>query len=301
MTQWIDTHVHLFTEETKGDSPVIIDGGINTTEHYLTSFGQNTPSGVVVVDFSKATTSDHVVATVAELKEKGIPASGIIRGNIEDERTFDWITQPEIAGIRLYGKDSIPDFSQNKEKWDRLFNLLRQHNKHICLFGKPSLIRQLSENLPDDLTLLIDHIGMGDAAKGAEADSDFNLLIDSLAARHKSAGAVYFKGPGYRTSFETRKTVPFILKILDKFGESQLMLGASDAPFAGPVVEQGARYEGKKNQEFVGYDSILDYLHGLVEAIAKERQKSVEMLQMQLLYSNAQKLYQFEKKAEQAA
>jgi predicted TIM-barrel fold metal-dependent hydrolase len=301
MAQWIDTHVHLFTEATKGESPVIIDGGINTVDHYLKSFGNNAPQAVVVVDFSKAKQSDHVVATVEALNKQAVPAQGIIRGNIEDERTFDWITRPEIAGIRLYGKDSIPDFAQDKEKWDRLFNLVRQHDKHICLFGAPGLIRKLAENLPDDLTLLIDHIGMGDAAKGASADSDFNLLLDSLASRHKTAGPVFFKGPGYRTSFEINKTTAFIEKILEKFGDSQLLLGASDAPFAGPVVEKSTRYEGKKNQELVGYHNILDYLNELIEKIATDQQKSFEMLQMQFLYSNAQKLYQFEAKAQQAA
>lgn len=299
--QWIDTHVHLFTEETKGEGPVIIDGGINTVDRYISSFGSNTPEGVVVVDFSKATESDHVIATVEELRQKGVPATGIIRGNIEDERTFDWVKSDTVAGIRLYGKDDIPDFTQNKEKWDKLFNLVRQYKKHICLFGSPALIRQLAENLPNDLPILIDHIGMGDAAKGANADSDFNSLIDSLAARHKSDAPVYFKGPGYRTSFEPEKTIPFILKIIEKFGDTQLLLGASDAPFAGPVVETNGKFSGQKNQDVIGYKNILDYLQNLVTGIAKEHNKSAEMLSMQLLYSNAQKLYNFDKKSKAAA
>ena len=301
MTQWIDTHVHLFTEETKGESPVIIDGGINTVDRYLTAFGDNAPAGVVVVDFSKATESDHVIATVDELRSKGIPATGIIRGNIDDARTFDWVKTDKVAGIRLYGKGSIPDFSENKAKWDELFALVRQYNKHICLFGDAALIRQLAENLPNDLPILIDHIGMGNAAKGANADADFNALIDSLAARHKSAGAVYFKGPGYRTSFEPNKTVPFINSILAKFGDTQLLLGASDAPFAGPVVEENGKFSGQKNQDVIGYDSVLDYLNSLIEGIAETHSKSAEMLAMQFLYSNAQKLYQFDEKNKAAA
>lgn len=299
--QWIDTHVHLFTPATQGEPPLLIDGVINSADHYLKSFGKKVPAGIVVVDFSMAKTSDHVMASLADLAEHDIPAKGVIRGNIDDERTFDWITQPQVAGIRLYGKGSIPDFTENKAQWDRLFNLLRQQGKHVCLFGDPSWIRRLADNLPGDLTLLIDHIGMGDAARGANADADFNALIDTLAARHKSAGRVFFKGPGYRTSFDKGRTVPFILKILDRFGESQLLLGASDAPFAGPVVEKGTRWEGRKNQECIGYAGILDYLNGLVEAVAAERSKSAEMLQMQLLYSNAQKLYQFAEKAKKAA
>jgi predicted TIM-barrel fold metal-dependent hydrolase len=293
MTQWIDTHVHIFTEATAGETPVMINGGINDVPAYVKGLEGNRPSGTVIVDFSKAVTSDHVMETLGELETAGIPAQGIIRGNISDERTFDWIKHPQVAGIRLYGKSEIPDFTQDKAKWDQLFALVRQYQKHICLFGDPKLIRELVAQLPNDLALLLDHLGMPNAHEG-ENQHDYAQLLADLSSRFKAGQAVYFKGPGYRTSFEPNKTVPFMVKIIETFGESQLLLGASDAPFAGPVVEQGGKFSGKKNQEVVGYDSILDYLNSLIELTAERTNKSFEMLQMQLLYSNAQKLYQFE-------
>ena len=300
MTQWIDTHVHIFTEETAGETPVMINGGINDVPAYVKGLSAHKPAGTVIVDFSKAVTSDHVMTTLEPLTKAGISAKGIIRGNIDDVRTFDWIKQPEVAGIRLYGKGSIPDFSENKEKWDQLFALVRQYGKHICLFGDPSWIRKLVAQLPNDLTLLLDHLGMPNAHEG-ENQHDYAQLLADLSSRFKAGQPVYFKGPGYRTSFEPNKTVPFMVKIIEMFGESQLMLGASDAPFAGPVVEQGGKFSGKKNQEVIGYDSVLDYLNSLIELTAARSNKSFEMLQMQLLYSNAQKLYQFEETGAAAA
>lgn len=300
MTQWIDTHVHLFTPETAGETPVAIKGGINDVSTYVSSLAKNRPAGTVIVDFSKAVTSDHVMATLEPLAKAGVPAKGIIRGNIDDERTFEWIQHPQVAGIRLYGKSDVPDLSEEKAKWDRLFTLCRQYKKHICLFGAPGLIRQLVEQLPTDLPLLLDHLGMPVASEG-ENQHDYAQLLADLESRFKAGQPVYFKGPGYRTSFEPRRTVPFMMKIIEKFGESQLMLGASDAPFAGPVVETGSLYSGKKNQEVIGYDSILEYLNSLIELTAERTNKSFEILQMQLLYSNAQKLYQFEQAEANAA
>ncbi len=300
MTQWIDTHVHIFTAETAGETPVMINGGINDIAAYADGLAANKPAGTVIVDFSKAKTSDHVIETLKPLAAAGIPAKGIIRGNIEDERTFDWIKLPNIAGIRLYGKGSIPDLAADKEKWDKLFSLVRQHNKHICLFGDPSWIRKLVAQLPNDLPLLLDHLGMPNAQEG-ENQHDYAQLLADLQARFKSGQPVYFKGPGYRTSFDPKITTPFMVKIIEMFGESQLILGASDAPFAGPVVEETGKFAGMKNQEVIGYDSVMDYLNSLIKLTAERSNKSFEMLQMQLLFSNAQKLYQFEEADAKAA
>jgi predicted TIM-barrel fold metal-dependent hydrolase len=300
MTQWIDTHVHLFTEATKGEAPALIDGKVNTTEHYLQSFGDNTPAGVVVVDYSKASSSAHVVATVDELVKRGIPTKGIIRANLADENTWEWLRHPHIAGARLYALADVPDLSANKAGYDKLFSELCTRKQHLCLFGKPANLRALIKQIPDDLTLLIDHLGMPDALQGTN-QHDYNQLLADCAARHKSAGAVYFKGPGYRTSFDPARTAPFLQLIIEKLGDTQLMLGASDAPFAGPVMEASAPYAGKNNTDFVSYQTILPWLNILVEKLAPSQKKSVEMLQMQLLYSNAHKLYGFEKKASKAA
>lgn len=300
MTQWIDTHVHLFTEATKGDAPALIDGKVNTTEHYLQSFSSNTPAGVVVVDYSKATSSAHVVVTVDELVKRGIAAKGIIRANLADENTWEWLKHPHIAGARMYALAEVPDISANKAGYDKLFTTLRANKQHLCLFGKPANLRALIKQIPEDITLLIDHLGMPDALQGTN-QHDYNQLLADCAARNKSAGAVYFKGPGYRTSFDVARTAPFVQLILEKLGDTQLMLGASDAPFAGPVMEASAPYAGKNNTDFMSYAGILPWLEKLVATAATTHKKSAEMLQMQLLYSNAHKLYGFEKQANKAA
>lgn len=298
--QWIDTHVHLFTEATKGEAPALIDGKVNTTKHYLQSFGENAPTGIVVVDYSKATSSAHVVATVEALVAQRVPTRGIIRANLADANTWEWLKHPHIAGARLYALAEVPDFSADKAGYDRLFTQLRARKQHLCLFGKPANLRALMKQIPDDITLLIDHLGMPDALQGAN-QHDYNQLLADCAARNKSAGAVYFKGPGYRTSFDHARTAPFLQLIIEKLGDTQLMLGASDAPFAGPVMEASAPYAGKNNTDFMSYSAILPWLTTLVEKLVPAQKKSAEMLQMQLLYSNAQKLYGFEKKATKAA
>lgn len=301
MTQWIDSHVHLFTAETPGNPPTLINGGINDVSRYMDGFRDAPPAGVVVVDFSQAKQSDHVIAALGELNRKGVPARGIIRANIEDSRTFDWIKRPDIAGIRFYALNNTPNLHDDKRKWDRLFRLLRAYKKHICIFGAPEYVRQLALQLPNDLPLLIDHLGAFAMAEKGVDNFHYAQLLSTLSARSKAGQAIYFKGPGYRTSFEHQKTLPFIFKIIELFGESQLLLGASDAPFAGKILDKSGKYKGLHHQQIVGYESILGYLNKLIELSASKSNKSFEMLQMQLLYSNAQKLYQFKEAATRAA
>ncbi len=296
MTQWIDTHVHLFTEATKGEAPALIDGKVNTTEHYLHAFAATPPAGVVCVDYSKSTSSAHVVATVDELVGRGVPAKGIIRANLADDNTWEWLKHPQIAGARLYALADVPDFSANKAGYDKLFTALRSRKQHLAIFGKPANLRALIKQIPDDITVLVDHLGMPDALQGTN-QHDYNQLLADCASRNKSAAPVYFKGPGYRASFDLQRTAPFMQLIIEKLGDTQLMLGASDAPFAGPVMEASAPYAGKNNTDFMSYSTILPWLTKAVEMLAGNQTKSQEMLQMQLLYSNAQKLYGFEQKS----
>ena len=299
-TQWIDTHVHLFTEATKGDAPALIDGKVNTCDEYLAGFAATPPAGLVVVDYSKSTSSQHVMVTVEELAKKGVAAKGIIRANLADDNTWEWLRHPQIAGARLYALADVPNFSANKAGYDKLFTALRSRGQHLAVFGKPANLRALVKQIPEDITLLIDHLGMPDALAGTN-QHEYNQLLADLASRNKTAGAVYIKGPCYRPSFEIARTAPLLQLAIDKLGASQILLGASDAPFAGPVMEASAPYAGKNNTDFMSYAKILPWLNALVEKVAADSQKSFDLLQMQLLYSNAQKLYGFEKAGSKAA
>jgi predicted TIM-barrel fold metal-dependent hydrolase len=292
---WIDTHTHLFTEATKGEHPALIDGKVNTVDAYLKGFATTLPQGIVVVDYSRAASSEHVMVTLRDLLARGIAARGVIRANIHDSRTEEWLKHPQVAGARLYALAEAPDIIGNKAAFDRLFTQLRSRKQHLCLFGKPALLRQMLAQIPEDITLLIDHLGVPDAAQGSN-HYDYNQLLADLAARNKRAGGagVFVKGPGYRTSLEPKRVVPFLSLLIEKLGESQILLGASDAPFAGAVMESFAPFAGKQNTDFMGYDKIIPWLQIVINLLAAEYpRKSEEMWQAQLLYHNAERLYGF--------
>ena len=54
MTQWIDSHAHIFTKETAGKKPMLIKGRFNSVETYTKGLQANRPAGTVIVDFSMA-------------------------------------------------------------------------------------------------------------------------------------------------------------------------------------------------------------------------------------------------------
>jgi hypothetical protein len=177
--------------------------------------------------------------------------------------------------------------------------VLRQRGQHLAIFGKPANLRAVLGQVPSDITVLIDHFGMPDALAGTN-QHDYNQLLADIATRNKTAAPTYIKGPGYRTSFDLARTAPFLALMIEKIGAAHILLGASDAPFAGPVMEASSPFAGKNNTDFMSYAAILPWLNGLVARTAEISGKSFEMLQMQLLYSNAQKLYGFEKLAKAA-
>jgi predicted TIM-barrel fold metal-dependent hydrolase len=297
---WIDTHCHLFTVPTADETTARLPGGVlNTAEQYLARFEKKSPAGIVVVDFSKAKTSEHVIAALEDLQRIGHDARGIIRGNLNDPRTLSWLKHPKVAGIRLYALTELPDLS-DRLRWNPLFNRLRQYGQHICLFGKPVYLRQLLHQLPNDLPLLIDHLGMPDANESTN-QADYAQLLAEAASRTRTAAPVFFKGPGYRTSLEPQRVLPFLSLILDKLGDSQLLLGASDAPFAGPVMEKSPRYADQPYHKYIGYDSILGYLHQLTQALAAVENKSEEIMATRLLYANARQLYRFDDSSRKVA
>jgi predicted TIM-barrel fold metal-dependent hydrolase len=290
---WIDVHCHLFTDATADETTARLPGNrLNTASDYLSAFApEHKPTATVVVDFSKAKSSAHVIASLADLEAADHEARGVIRANIHDDNTLPWLLHPHVAGARLYALEGVPDLSL-KDKWNPLFNRLRQRGQHLCLFGKPANLRETLRLLPNDLPVLIDHLGMPDANESTN-QADYAQLLADCVSRMRTAAPVYFKGPGYRTALEAKRVAPFVSLILDKLGETQLLLGASDAPFAGPVMEKTPRYANQPYQQHIGYDSIVSYLETLARIAADFRSKSEEMLLTQWLYSNARQLYGF--------
>ncbi len=277
--RWIDTHVHLFSDNDNG--PLLYSSKTqNTTEAYLSSLSGNAPEAIVVVDFSLAETSDHVINSLDILKKKNIKAFGIIKGNLADERTKAWLKRPDVKGIRLYAKDAAPDISG--ENWREVFKILDHDKKQFLLYGASKFVAQLIEQIPAGITILVDHLGMPNIyAQGK--DLEFNALLEIARKR----GNVYFKGPGYRTSLDLAKVKPIIGKIIATLGADKLLLGASDGPFVGSVAEPLPQYAGMKFDECMDYNKVIKFIHQLADSVANG------VYADKLLYGNAKKLYDF--------
>lgn len=278
---WIDTHVHLFCEsDDNKDIPFLYPTNVlNTADNYLKALNENKPQAVVVVDFSKSKDSQHVISSLDELKQKGIKAAGVIKANLNDERTFQWLQREDVKAIRIYAKDSMPDLSG--QKWADIFATLKEKSKHILVFGEGIYLVGTIKQIPEDITILIDHLGSPDIDN---KDLPYEELLEIAAVR----GNIYFKGPGYRTSLDVEKVKPIVKKIVTKVGIEKLMLGASDAPFAGPVSDPSPQYANKKFCEVMDYQKVMDFTKKLAEAASTN-----EIDRQKILYNNAKELYGF--------
>jgi len=276
--QWIDTHVHLFSDKI-GDNTGIPNlkstGGLNTPAVYYEQLEGNMPHGVVVVDFSKAQTSDHVINSLDELKNMNIYAAGIIKGNMSDERTLAWLKRDDIKGIRLYALAGVPDISGDAYK--EAFSYMEQSNKHVLVFGSAENLIALINQIPEGIKVLVDHLGLPCIDKEDEAFAGLLKLA-------KKRGNVYFKGPGYRTSLDIDKVSPVIKQIVSEVGFNRLILGASDAPFAGPVMEKDPKYAGKSYCDLMDYKKVLEFITELAHDTGEPNI---------VLYENAKELYGF--------
>ncbi len=279
---WIDTHVHLFSKKAENENvPLVYSRGkINSPELYFELLGSNKPAGIVVVDFSKSKDSQHVIDALDDLKNQNIPAAGVIKGNLDDARTYEWMQRDDIKGVRLYAKDKTPDLSG--EKWSAFFEKIRENGQHILVFGAGEYLLGLVEQIPADIIILVDHLGLP-AIFGESEDENYNKLLSFAASR----GNVYFKGPGYRTSLDVNKVSVIIKKIVEKLGAEKLLLGASDGPFAGPVLDPAPEYEGKKFGEVIDYDKVIKFIENLASTALNEQEKK------DALHNNAKALYGF--------
>lgn len=275
--QWIDAHLHLFDEADEGTPPYAPTGGNMTAPLYLRLLDTHKPHAMVSVDFSKAPDASHVVRSLAHLKHAGMDAKGIIRGNPDNPQTFEWLERDDIAGVRLYAIMNCPDVSG--AGYHRMFNLLRNNGQHICIFGKGDFLHGLLEQLPEDIPLLIDHLAMGDATVGVN-DPDFQKTLNILSARKNRGQIIFFKGPSYRLGGTPKQAGALLGEIAKRFGASQLILGATDAPFAGMSDHFDFAQVGAFNME------------SLREAARICGEDVAEFMQA-VLYDNAKQLYGF--------
>ncbi|MDA0781498.1 MAG: amidohydrolase family protein [Rickettsiales bacterium] len=278
---WIDTHVHLFAQNDNNDGIPTLQpqNSLNTPEIYFNELKGNSPESVVVVDFSMSKNSQHVISALDELKKNGKKAAGVIKGDLNNENTLKWIKRDDVKGIRLYAKDSTPDISS--EQWQSFLKIIEAEGKHVLIFGTCGYIVELIKQIPKGITILIDHLGL---PKLGEDDINFRRLLEISKLRNN----IYFKGPGYRTSIDADKVKPIIRQIVESVGHDKLILGASDAPFAGPVLESTPEYAGKKYCEFMNYNNVLSFIKEISEyACTNDSEKQ------KVLYGNAKEIYGF--------
>lgn len=281
--QWIDTHVHIFSGDKSANEgvPLLHDNdALNTADEYLKALGENKPAGIVVVDFSKSKNSEHVIASLDDLKARGVKAAGVIKADINDLRTFEWIKRADVKGVRLYANITT-DLSADAEKWNKLFSEVINGKKHVLVFGSGSQLLNLVRQIPEDATILIDHLGLPDLAG---EDANFNSLLE-LA---KERGNIFFKGPGYRTSLDLNIVRPIVKKIAGYVGVDHIILGASDGPFAGPVLNPSSENEGKNFGEVINYPKVLKYIEGLASGVSNDDSDKKKMF-----FENANRIYGF--------
>ncbi len=295
-SRWIDTHTHIFAARCEDETTAFNlseSRKLCDAQTYLDAFGAKAPAGVVVADFSKGRTSEHVIDALDDFRRLSVPAKGIIKANPFDTRTAEWLKRDDIAGVRFYALTDVPDLSEHKAFWDKTFTAMRRRKQHILVFGGGDNLLKLIEQLPNDITLLIDHLGLPDATSG-ECDHAYQLLLSRLKARREQGGAAaYIKGPGYRTSMQVAKVQPFINKIYDTLGAEALMLGASDTPFLGPIMGYAPEYAGKTYPEFMTTQGSMDFIQALVEGLAAHSGISEDEIARKTLHDNAEDVYDF--------
>lgn len=293
MTPWIDAHVHLFPENNASkDWPRLgfFHNRVNTLTVYRAANGPERPSGAVVVHFSQAPDSSHVIETLEGLSPSCKPHfRGVIKADVKDPRTFAWALRDDVAGVRVYAKGAVPDFS-DKTAWNRLWNNLRGGKKHIVVFGDAPYLRETIRQLPQDIPLVIDHLGLPDVSKGSN-DHHFRTLLAEMKARNAVAAPVYYKGPGYRSSLDVRKVQPFVTAIAGTLGINRLILGATDAPFAGNALENDCRYHGKPLTSLTDFARIRAYTSALAHGIAEAMSLDEHNVLFCTHYRNAAELY----------
>lgn len=292
-TPWIDTHVHLFPEsDANKELPRLgfFHNRVNTPSAYRAANGNECASGVVVVHFSQAPDSRHVIEMLDGLSPKCKPHfRGVIKADVQDPRTFAWALRDDIAAVRVYAKGAMPDFS-DKAAWNRLWNILRGRKKHIVVFGDAPYLREAVRQLPQDIPLVIDHLGLPNVANGAN-DHHFRTLLAEMKTRNATAASVYYKGPGYRSSLDVRKVQPFVNAIAGALGVDHLILGATDAPFAGSALENDCRFYGKPLTSLTDFTRIRAYTATLARGVSAALALNEQDVLFRTHYRNAAELY----------
>lgn len=290
--QWIDAHVHIFPHmDAQAHWPKLhcLHDRVNTPSSYLSLTHLNPPQAAVVVHFSQAPDSAHVIGALDDMAHSTIRVRGVLKADVADERFWEWVKRDDIAGVRLYAAAKPVDFS-DKDAWDRLWRMLRAQNKHVAIFGAETHLRESIRHIPEDIVLVIDHLGMPQLKQGTNGHH-FNQLLADMVSRNTNAAPVYYKGPGYRTSLDASHVAPFAVTIAEKLGIERLILGASDAPFAGVSTEQDPRFMDKPFGLLLDMEKVNRFTETLSNHLATHFGLNHEEVFHQTHFTNAQQVY----------
>lgn len=241
----IDSHVHFYTEadleKVAGKLPYTLPKPHSLTG-YLAQLSKNNvlPRFLNNVHLSILPDSENVFASFEELKDLQArdPAtySGIrLVGTIKADPAYATqvrLAHPQVAGIRIVLHDAKPgsvrDGAYSDTAWNALYDRLRDH-QHVHVYAQEAETNlRVLRQIPRHVRVMIDHLGSCHASRGAEEEAYVSLLREA-----RERGNVWFKGPGYRTSTDVEKVLPFASRLISELGAGKLILEATDAPHVG--------------------------------------------------------------------
>ncbi|OZI64842.1 amidohydrolase family protein [Bordetella genomosp. 4] len=271
----VDGHVHFFTEddlnavsaELPYDRPEP-----NPLSVYLQDLEAKgrLPTLINNVHLSVLPNSENIFSSfkeLADLKKKFPGKFDKVRlvGTIKADPVYaneERLSHPQVVGVRIVLHDapeeSIASDAYSTPAWQTLYGRLAAH-QHVHVYAQAAATNhRVLRQIPDDVRVVIDHLGTCHANLNAD-DGAFTKLLEEAHRR----GNVWFKGPGYRTSTDIQETVPFVVRIIKALGAEKLLLQATDAPHVG--ADQSAR----AYRDLFHPSSAFDFVQQLASAASQ--------------------------------
>lgn len=289
----IDGHVHLYTAEDLGNVPDNLPYVLpepHPLKNYLDGLMSNGMYPVLInnVHLSILPDSENVFASFRQLEElqKSNPEKydrvvliGTIVAN-PDYATGERLQHPQIVGVRIVLHDAKPesvggDQYKSPAYLDLWKRLRADQHIHVYAMEAETNLRVLKQ-LPEENTVVIDHLGSCYAARGTDEAAYQDLLKEA-----KRRGNVYFKGPGYRTAVEVEQASPFVRRIIELLGEEKILLQASDAPHV------GKDFQGRSYAEMFSAADAITYTNHLAKAVCNQ----IDSMELSILHGAASKLF----------
>jgi predicted TIM-barrel fold metal-dependent hydrolase len=251
----IDSHVHFYTSQDLrrvADSLPYALPEPHPITAYLDSLitAGIVPTLINNVHISILPDSENVFASFKELQSLqvkdpqrygGVKLVGTIKAD-PVYATQERLAHPQVIGARIVLHDAKPetvgDSSFSDGQWSAFYSRLLAH-QHLHIYAKEAETNlRVLRQIPDDVRVIIDHLGSCHAERGASEPAYIALLEEA-----RRRGNVWFKGPGYRTSVSPEEAARFVVQIVRTVGTDKILLEATDAPHVG-TNNDGVPYAG---------------------------------------------------------